>query len=331
MLYPFEGINTNLQSGNSWFALQQGLGMSVPDVLVEIGGVEAVSAQGYLPALAIEHDLVINISDNIPTLKGNITNASQYTLQDAILVTSGGWKKLGDLAPGSTQNANVTLIPGPNGPEFYILDTASILGVDYFGGQASQEDRRRVALMDAALGSAYSTKEANWGVYLMGWVAEPLISIGLQDKNFESIDTTLYIEMLSPDSNIESGLLRLTPSMFVWETSSPGSTPFYSHGGIPVGGYILHFQPAVPIQFSSVESLRLDINSNVTPSEVFVSLWDFEQDTWIQMDGLLWGENDIPEPGSYVGKNGEIRLKVDGNQSSYIEMYSSHFTLVVER
>jgi hypothetical protein len=118
--------------------------------------------------------------------------------------------------------------------------------------------------------------------------------------------------------------------MFSWETSSPGSTPYYSHG-IPVGGYILRFRPAVPLKFSSVNSLKLDINSSATPSEVFVSLWNFEQNAWTQMNGLFWGENEIPEPGSYVGKDGEIRLKVDGNQSSYIEMYSSHFTLVVER
>jgi hypothetical protein len=330
MLYPFEGMNTNLQSNNSWFALQHGPGMSVPDVLVEIGGVEAASAQGYLPALGIEHDLVINVSDKTPTLKGNITNASQYMLKDAILVTPGDWKRLGDLAPGSTHNANVTLIPGPNGPEFYNLNASTILGVDYYGGPASREDRRRVALMDAAMASNYGTKEANWGIYLMGWVVEPLTPISLQDKDFESIDTTLYIHMLSPDSHIESGPLRLTPTMFIWETSSPGSTPYYSHG-IPVGGYILRFRSAIPVQFSSVNSLKLDINSSGTPSEVFVSLWDFEQDTWIQMSGLFWGDNDIPEPWRYVGKNGEIRLKVDGNQSNYIEMYSSHFTLVVER
>jgi hypothetical protein len=234
------------------------------------------------------------------------------------------------MAPGSKQNANITLIAGPNGPEFYILDTASILGVNYFGGQVSPEDQRRVALMDAALGTAYNTKVANWGVYLMGWVDEPLTSIGLQDKNFESIDTTLYIKMLSPETNTESGLLRFTPSMFVWETSSPGSTPFYSHG-IPVGGYTLRFRPAVSIPFRSVNSLRLDINSSATTGEVLVSLWDFEQNAWIQMDGIHWGGNDISDPGRYVDQDGEIRLKVDGNQSNYTEIYSSHFTLVVKQ
>jgi hypothetical protein len=330
MLYPFRGSNVSLQSENSWFALQQGLNMFVPNVLVEIGGLEAVSAQGYLPALTFTHDLVVNITDQNPTLEGTITNASPYTLMDAMLVTSGEWKRLGDMAPGSTQNANLTLLSGPSGPDFYVMDTVSILGVNYFGGQVSPEDQRRVALMDAAVGTAYNTKEANWGIYLMGWVDGPLIPIGLKDKNFESIDTLLYIMMLSPKSNIESGLVRLTPSMFVWETSSPGNTPFSSRG-IPVGGYILRFRPAIPIPFRSVNSLRLDINSITPPGEVFVSLWDFEQGAWIQVEGIHWGGYEISDPGRYVDKDGEIRLKVDGNQSNYTEIQSSHFTLVVEQ
>jgi hypothetical protein len=330
MLYPFRGSNVSLQSEDSWFALQEGLNMFVPNVLVEIGGLEAISAHGYLPALAVNHDLVINIGDQNPTLEGSITNASPYTLQNAILVTSGEWQRLGDMPPGSKQSANISMIASPSGPEFYILDTPSILGVNYFGGQVSPEDQRRVALMDAALGTAYSTKVANWGVYLMGWVDEPLTSIGLQDKNFESIDTTLYILMLSPKSNIESGLVRLTPSMFVWETSSPGNTPFSSRG-IPVGGYILRFRPAIPIPFRSVNSLSLDINSIAPPGEVLVSLWDFEQGAWIQVEGIHWGGNEISDPERYVAKDGEIRLKVDGNQSNYTEIQSSHFTLVVEQ
>jgi len=330
MLYPFEGGNANLQAKDNWFALQQGLAMFVPDVLVEIGGMQAVAAQGYAPALTIKHDLTVTVSDQIPTLTGKITNASGYTFKDAILVTSGGWKRLGDLLPGSVQNVNIPLTPGPNGPEFYSLNASSILGVDYYGNQASEEDLRRIALMDSVLTTNSGVKEANWGFYLMGWIEEPLTSISLQDKKFDTIDTTLYIDMLSPSYKLKTGELTLTPSMFAWESSVQGITPYYGYG-MPAGGYILRFRPAIPIHFHSVKSLKLEISSTASPSDVFVSLWDFEQGNWVQMSGLFWGDNNIPEPERYVGKDGEIRLKVDGNQNNYIEMDTTIFTLVVEQ
>lgn len=330
MLYPFEGGNANLQANDKWFALQHGLRMSVPDVLVEIGGMQAVAAQGYVPSLTIKHDLAVTVSDQIPTLSGRITNASGYTFKDAILVTSGGWKRLGDLPPGSVHDVSIPLIPGPNGPEFYSLNASSILGVDYYGDQASEEDLRRIALMDAVFTTNSGVKEANWGFYFMGWVDEPLTSISIQNKKFDTIDTTLYIEMLSPNYKLETGELTLTPSMFTWESSVQGITPYYGYG-MPPGGYILRFRPAIPIHFRSVKSLQLDISSSASPSDVFVSLWDFEQGNWVQMSGLFWGNNDIPEPERYVGKDGEIRLKVDGNQNNYIEMDTTVFTLVVEQ
>lgn len=329
MLYPFGGTNVSLQSENSWFALQQGLAMFVPDVLVEIGGLEAVSAQGYLSPLEVTHDLVIAVDDRSPMLTGNITNASPYILKDAILVTPGGWKRLGDLVPGAAHNADLSLIPGPNGPEFYNLTASMLLGVDYFGDQASEEDLRRVALMSAVMTSNYGLKEPNWGIYLIGWLDEPLTSIGLRDREFESIDTVLYIDQLSPGSEMTAAELKLPPSLFIWETSSPGSTPYYSNG-IPVGGYILRFRPAVPIQFRAVKSLSVNMSSNANPADVFVSLWNFEQEAWTSVDDLVWGENQIPDAGRFVARDGEIRLRVDGNQNSYIEMQASNVTLVVE-
>ena len=329
MFHPFVGGDGTLQTDNNWFVLQQGSKMSVPDVRVEIGGMQAVAAQGTIPAIAFEHDLVVNVGAQAPTLTGTITNTSAYVLRSAFLVTSGDWKRLGDIPPGGVKDINIRLTSGSNGPKFYNLNASDILGMDYYSSDLDEKDRRRRELMDAVFSSGYAVKEANWGFYLMGWIEEPLASIGLQDKKFDAIDTTLYILKLSPENKVENGQLLLTPSMFIWESSVAGNSP-YSNNGIPAGGYTLDFKPAVPIRFSAVKSLTLNISSTAMPGDVYVFLWDFERGDWDQIGSFIWGENDIPDPSRYVSPAGGIRLRIDGNQNQWIQLSASNFTLVVE-
>jgi hypothetical protein len=170
-----------------------------------------------------------------------------------------------------------------------------------------------------------------WGIYLMGWVDESLLPIGLQDRQFEAIDTTFYIMMLSPSLNIETGTLNLPPNIFIWEASVENVSPYFTESSyFPAGGYTIRFLPAVPINFSEVKLLTLHMESSADPKDVQVYLWDFEKEGWVKLENLSWGDRNIPEPWLYVGLAGEIRLKIDGDQNSWMEMRPSNFTLVVE-
>jgi hypothetical protein len=170
-----------------------------------------------------------------------------------------------------------------------------------------------------------------WGIYLMGWLDEPLLPVRVRDSQFEAIDTTFYIMMLTPSFNIESGTVKLSPNMFMWEASVESISPYFAESSyFPPEGFTIHFRPAVPIRFSEVKLLTLHIDTSAAPKDVLVSVWDLERAEWVQLENLSWGDTNIPEPWRYVRLDGEIRLKIEGDQNTWIEIKQSNFTLVVE-
>ncbi len=321
---------------NTWLTLDQGSKSLTPDLPVEIGGMLPVVADGSLPALAIHHNLTINLDNANPRLTGAITNAGGFTLKDAILVTSGDWSRLGDLAPGQSKNVRLELVPDPGGPGFYSIDASSIFnpGSSNFRLSGSEDERRRMALFESALAQDYGTmNEGNWGVYLMGWLDQPPLPVGLQKVNFKAVDTQLYIAMLSPSIHSGPGPLELTSSLFSWESSSEAYTPFgnpYYNREVPPDGYILRFRLAIPLHFSRVTWMSLSMESDDNPGDVQASLWDYPNGRWARVQGLHWGNMDIPDAVQYVGPDGEVQLKVEGDSGSNIVIDSSTISLVVE-
>jgi hypothetical protein len=148
--------------------------------------------------------------------------------------------------------------------------------------------------------------------------------------------------MLKPTFTFETGALTLTPSLFLWESSSPEFSPYmpdYSRSNIPAGGYVLSFKLAAPLHYSAVTSLMLSLSQSNSytatnaPSGISAFLWDWERTAWVRVQNLAWGDNDIPDPSGYVGPGGEIRLKIDQNQNANqnpAQIATSYFTLVVE-
>ena len=329
LFYPF-GTNT-LQSGEGWQTVQKGTDTLLPDVQVEIGGMQVVSLEGTVPAMTFSHNLVLDVNSNLPVLTGTITNTSGFTLKNAILVTPGALKVLGDLAPSSSQDVRVSLVAGKSGPQIYTLDPWNTLGTTYYRN-TDEVSVRQSALLQAIMNTNASASKKLWGIYLMGWVDEPLLPVGLQGRQFETIDTTFYVTMLSPSISIEAGTISLPPGMFVWDASVDNVSPYHTDSSyLPKGGYSIRFRPAVPIHFNQVRSLTFHIGSSADPKEVQASLWDFENERWDQLEIRSWGDKDILEPWRYVSPEGEIRLKIEGDQNTWIEIEPSNFTLVVEQ
>jgi len=280
--------------------------------------------------LAIEHDLVITLDETKPMLSGTILNKSNYTIRDAFLVTPGQWTRLGDIPPGASESIDLSLLGASNGPVFYGLSAMDILNVDYTALETNADVVRRNAFLQATLYSQYPLNRGNWGIYLMGWVEDALLPIGLQNKRFKTIDTSLYIDMLSPSLKAEVGELIMPASLFKWESSNTNASPYYV-SGVPAGGYTLRFQPAFPIRFGKVKSLRLFLSTNALPREIIASAWNFETKEWTPIPLTTIGSyTEIPEPNLYLGPDHEVRIKVISNRSDYTEINASYITLVGE-
>ena len=325
---PFTGGTTgDVQSNNDWTIVQEGSNMVVPQVRVEIGGMQAIALEGSLPALPISHDLTLTVSRTTPVLSGNIVNDSEFALKDAILITPGDWEQLDELRPGQSKQVSISLAASGNGPEFYTLDPMSILNLGYDDIQQDVDAARRYALLQNVLAPDYQRNDGNWGIYLMGWVDQPVLPVGLKDKRSKTVDTMLYVHKFSPSIKYEGNELHLPISLFAWESSTPEISPYY--GQLTSGGYELRFRPGIPLQFRAIKSMNFQLTSNALPNELIASAWDYETKEWVQVSYGTYNTN-IPEPERYVGPNGEIRIKVDVNRSDWTEIRASYIQLVVE-
>ncbi|MGB8984936.1 MAG: hypothetical protein WCC12_23935, partial [Anaerolineales bacterium] len=328
MFKPYANDISILQANNNWTTEQRDAIMIMPDVPVEIGDMKAVTVEGSLPALQFDHDLVLAVSKVNAILSGNITNHTQYTLRDAVLVTSGNWKRLGDIGPGETKTVKLALGASPNGPAFYSLSSEQILGVTQLEIQTDADAARRSAFLDSILYADYGLQGGNWGIYLMGWLDQIDVPAGLQDRTFEAIDTMLYVDSLSPAIKTEPDEFRLPMSLFVWETSMEGASPYQARE-IPAGGYSLRLRPVIPIAAENVKSMSLYLTSNALPAELVASIWDYEAQDWVRV-AVTRSYTDIPEPHRYVGPDGEIKLKIVSNRSDWTEINGFNIAVVVE-
>jgi len=324
---PFTGGNANVQSSNNWTLVQEGSDTVLPDVRVEIGGMQAVALEGDLPSLPISHDLALTIDGTNPVVSGTIVNNSNVVLKDAMLVTPGAWKKLGNLLPNNSKQVSVSLTPGASGPDFYTVDPMTILNLDYSDIQSDVDSARRYSLLQNVLAPDYQRNDGNWGIYLIGWVDQPVLPVELKDKKSKTVDTMLYIHSLSPTLKPEGGELKIPVSLFAWESSTPTVSPYY--GQLSAGSYELRFRPGIPLPLGTIKSMSFQLSSNTLPNELIASAWDFEKKEWVQISYGAYYTN-IPEPEHYVGPNGEIRIKVVVNRSDWTEIRSSYIQLVVE-
>lgn len=326
MPHAFSGNFGELQSADQWALIQQDDSLTMPDARLEIAGMKALILEGSLPALPISHTLTIDLGKTPSSVTGTVTNASEFTLKDAMLVTPGGWKQLGDLKPGASTDVNLFLTASSS--NFYSTTPSNILNFNSFITQPNVEEARRYAFLQTALSiNDYSYMNAgNWGVYLIGWMDRSDLPVGVDGRRYNTVDTVLYIHSLTPQLKTEGSVLNLPSGFFTWESSSPLVSPYTAYE-IPDEGYVLRFRPAIPIQFRSVQSLKLMLVSS-NPSVLTAYAWNFETESWTRLSNDKMTIT-ISNPEQFVAPNGEVRIRVVQDQSAYTEITSTTITMQV--
>lgn len=323
MLYPLQNTYDN------WVSIKNETGTTLSNMRVEIGGMQSIGASGAMPALAIQHDLIITLSDQTPTLGGTITNNSNYTISDAVLVTSSGWEILGDLLPNESATVDLSLTNNTSTTSTNQYVIMAQLGMDTYANSTKDTDQqRRASFFKAITASPSNSIHVNSGVYLMGWVDEIPAPAGLKDQPFESIDTMLVFEKLDPGLKTEFGTLMLTSSIYAWE-STLGDSITTANYNLSDDGYTLHFQPSLPVNFSKVDSLTLNIESTAASDKIQATLWNFENNTWTLIP-LTFNSTNVAEAWQYIGTDGEIKLNMSGDPNDYVEITAVNFTLMVQ-
>jgi hypothetical protein len=329
LLYPYNTDDINLQSKTSWLSTQSGQNTSVPEIPIEIGGMKVVGSSGTTLPLKITHTLMISFDNGNARISGTVTNNDNVTITDLNVVTPAKWKNIGDLAPGESAEVNLPLVTTTNSPEFYFDNSVSILQTSYPQLQLDEELRRKEAFLRSVITPEPGESNSNWGIYLMGWLEGGRSLTTLKDFKTKNTDTTFYIHQINPAVSTPSSEYTLTIALLEWQSNSVDASPYYAYS-YNASDFVLRFRPAVPIHFSRIQGLKLNLDSYAPSTNVEVSLWDFTLNDWDTIGNVTWGSYNVPDPEKYVSNAGEVILRIqDAQNFGYIEMKRSAISLVV--
>lgn len=198
-------------AGRNWLIQQDENAITLPEMRLEVGAMSAAVVQGAIPAPDFEINLISSMQDESAALQGSITNKSNLTLHDAILLAGGASQRLGEIKPGDKREFPVSVLPpaagSPSRPESgsglvnpdspplpvppgdalvtYILGTADI--------SADRELQRRYSFLNALLISGPGSQRPLNSAYLIGWADRSPIPVSVPGESVETTQTTLYI------------------------------------------------------------------------------------------------------------------------------------------
>ncbi|MEN9936534.1 MAG: hypothetical protein RLZZ387_3113 [Chloroflexota bacterium] len=170
--------------GRDAVVLADDAGVSVPDVLVDIGSVRTLVAETPV-------DLPLGVQsalrDDGGALSGEIRYDGPAALEDAVLVRGVAFQELGTLSPGASQQINLSTAArsfpwGVRLPEAGLFNRKQLLS-SLFSGESAR-------LAGAATPNGAIDAD---GVYLLGWATTPSVPVQVDGREQQQSALTLYI------------------------------------------------------------------------------------------------------------------------------------------
>ncbi len=314
--------------------VEDGSGMTVTGLRVDVGGVRPFLVEGYADVPPIATDLWLK-DDQAGGLRliGALQN-SRIPLRDTVLIVGDSEQRLGNLDTGEQARVDLAL-QGPTGsastpvptlpaplfptplpfyPSYGVRDLPErILGPgDYW---QSRELYRRYQLL-----RAYFPYDPSGGlppgVYLMGWREENApLPIEVVGRPYSTVALALYVYRLPVAVDIgESGTI---PSALITRQveSSRGSVnvdtgdTFYMG---PQSEVVFRFTVWPEVAVGRVDELVMDLQRVRYGTErrsPTVSLWNQASGRWENVD-IDWGRHTISNAAAYVSPSGDVRVRL---------------------
>jgi hypothetical protein len=342
-------VSYGISSGN-WNLFHEGTNTLVPELRIEAGGVRALSVQGTIPTPSFASDIKLIISRNNVVIEGTIENTSGFDLEGAAIMYPGGYELLGDFEQGETRHIRTSLSKASqagfiNGqPTFgysvssylynYYEDTtldALTSNVYYY---QNSEAYQKYSLANAAIHSEGGAGSRGSGIFLSGWTKSPIIPASL-DRDFRAQDNNLFLVSLEPVIDNSTSPQKYPPPLFTWQVLDAGSSSYRTVApyNMYLSGddYVIRFTLNQNLQYEEASGLIFHLKGSGTHNTQNVGfyLWDFSLELWAPLSINNWGDINIPDPSRFVGKNGDIRLRVEELAYSGVTIERSDFTLIV--
>jgi hypothetical protein len=322
-------------SGNQNLSLVQGNPAFIRGLNVEQWSMQSFMTEGIpldfgpvVTALRLEED----------SLVGEVLNGSSYFIRDAVVIMGYKFVQLGDLTTGGSASIKLELagLSGPNQE----TSLSYALFEKEFSSPGTGETSRKAEVKRTIIESLFnqipsyvssapqyvsgSNKLFSTPVFI-GWLdqAPPeIIMPGIAPAQ----QTTAIVVMPVQYSFPEHGRITVPPGLIPGKVKTmpleggscgtPGSLSLYMVRGDAV------FEFTIPVEINNitVQNLRFSLESDSGwLGNPLVSIFNWQKNEWIDLNGVSQGENLIENAAPLVGKEGlvQIRLSVENAQTCY--------------
>jgi hypothetical protein len=305
--------------------LVQGAGVTLTGLRVDVGGIQSFGAEGYVPVEPVDADLrLVSGNSGHVRVEGALRN-TDVVLRDAVLIVADQVQRLGDMEAGEVVRVDLS---------YTYADTRPDLPEQILGSRDYWEDQdvyRRYQFLQA-LFPYDRAPHLGWGVYLVGWADKAPLPAEVVKRSFSEAGTALYVYSL-PVMGLEGGAAVVVPPGLITRQVQE------STGEVYVGPEMWHMEPAsqVVVRFTiwegvavrQVDELVLELDGSSPGGASFapaVSIWNEEDQGWERLD-VGWGRHSIPDAGAYVGRSGDVFLRLDADPGGAIDVRDLAITI----
>ncbi len=332
--------------------IAQGARFSADDFTIDGGIFANFSTDGQVakPDISGSFTLSFDIAESgrmIPAFQGAISNRSEATLRDAVIVGSGLVYRLesefapGDILPLGREELRADLADKPAQPNPLELDVTSLYGSqspftgsdrnrsikDLQGGRylrsraflsaetvADRQLAREQSFLASFMVDEFASTARGTGLYLLGWHDAWGRDLEIEGAVWSSVDTSLYIIELDVELALPSGRATLTSEHFTWMALDRqglidnGTDDFSLY---EEQGVTFQFLPLPGLAMRSVEHLQVEVDrGGGFVSSVDIELYDWQHSAFETFGYREGNVLDIAAPGRYLGAGNAVRLRV---------------------
>jgi hypothetical protein len=335
------------------------------DVPVDAGLTAVFATNGYTKAPSLEGSAVITPPDKKPTpfqnpinISGTVKNTTGMTLENAVVLVTGGSQTLGTLNPGDSKSFSINisannalaapltmsgrvgnmsaLLGYPQRPGYgsdqtvhdvlgqaYVNAFSSMVNYNLGYGEnpAQQEARRRAAFLRSVASDSDASGGRGDNVYLVGWTNTSPLSVDLKNASYTSEDTTVYIYQLPVTAHMGTEV-EVPPLLMTWsvsdESTQPRATPYQLN--VQQGQVAaFRFSPLPSMRIPKISDLKLFVQSQ-SAGQGKISLWNWADAKWEEVP-VHSGFNTVSDPGRYIGPEDAVQVRAEPNAGVFLANY----------
>lgn len=345
---PFsQEFGPGLLSAGHLEAVERSADVTLTNVRVDVSGMETFVAESYRPAPAVTGQATLEWSGGQAQLQIEVQNHSDFTLENVTALIGATAVPLGDLEAGQSRRQSHSLTGVGSSPGFggtfsptpystapFAMHYETLLGsADYMNDPVLFPRWQLLESLAAPYGAGGSTVTAA-AVTLVGWSAQPQVAVNVKATEFLTQATTLYLLELPFANQVNRGGSLTVPPALMSAAVLPEGSVYVSgpsYFGLSAGWAAFEFQPWAALAERPAYGLTVVLRpqGTATSTPPHLSLWDWSEQRWVLLESNSWGELVVPDPLRFVGPGNRVRIRLDNNSTSYMDIQEVYPVLVV--